>query len=592
MGVVLGKTLGEIFTQRHQLNRKDVRFFHRSNAPHASLTQRWQGWTYDEVIESASFLRDALQTAGVRQEDRIALWSGPRIETRLIELAVLGCHAWSVPLFPNANLSDVTYVLGHSEPSILFVENSIQARSLFQLDLSRWGFLKKIVVLDLDSDLRELEQQSPLFISLQDFQKQAQRYPVAEFKKKLLHAQPSNTVMLCYTPGCSGTPKGVLLSHDNWISSIEACVKASEGYLEPQQEVVLSCLPPATTLGRLESWLIYAMDWTQYYCEHPEKLMTNLMEVQPSVVFLPPRDLETLYRQVSGEIKNLSHLRQQTLKQVPSLLTSWVFPAIKKRTGGNLRYIVSSGSSVPPPIAQDFSHWGISFFEGYGLTETTGPIALNTPEHSQYGSVGKPMPGTEIKTDWDGEIFVRSRKNFVGYYKDTPATQNKRFKDGWLGTGDLGYFDSKGFLHIIARKKDFGVELQKLGIEPQKIEALAKLEPYIQELVVHTGETQAVVALITLKREEIIQYAALTHLFYSSYAELTQHRKIYELIQKSIESLNQKLAPRENIYRFIILPQEFSIERGELTPSFQPRRQMIEQHYSEELQHLHSATLD
>ncbi|MCM2323213.1 MAG: AMP-binding protein, partial [Oligoflexia bacterium] len=257
--------------------------------------------------------------------------------------------------------------------------------------------------------------------------------------------------------------------------------------------------------------------------------------------------------------------------------------------GGRLRCAICGGAPLPREIGEFFHMAGVPILEGYGLTETCAPVALNTLDDPRYGTVGRPLPEVGLRIGEDGEILVKSRKVFAGYFK-APEDTAQAIRNGWLHTGDIGVIDKDGFLRVTDRKKDLIVTSSGKNIAPQKIEKLAITYKLISHFVVHGDRRNFLTALITLKQEEAIKFANENQILFSEYSELMKNSKVLSAVQRIVSEVNQKLASFETIKRFIILPHDFSVESGELTPSLKVRRKVIAERYRRELDSLYKQT--
>jgi long-chain acyl-CoA synthetase len=341
--------------------------------------------------------------------------------------------------------------------------------------------------------------------------------------------------------------------------------------------------------------------------------MTNIAEARPTILFAVPRIFEKAHARIEAMVEQGPALKRDLFrwamgagkrtmralwdKRTPSpvdqiqfrVAQKLVFGKIAQRFGGRLQFALCGGAPLPKEIGEYFAICGINVMEGYGLTETSAPVALMTPDDVRFGWVGKPLPEVAIKIAADGEVLVKSRKIFKGYYKNPEAT-SEAIQDGWFHTGDIGEINSDGFLRITDRKKDLIITSAGKNIAPQKVENLAKTQKFISQFVVHGDKRNYLVALVTVDRDSLVQWAKDNQVLFSKFEELVRNPKVQNLVQKSIDQLNSGLASFETIKKFMIIPQEFSIENGELTPSMKVKRKFITQKYAKELDSLYEAT--
>ena len=430
-----------------------------------------------------------------------------------------------------------------------------------------------------------------------------------EFQKRLQAVQPTDTFTICYTSGTTGIPKGAVLTHDSLMSVLEDAHAVWSAYLKDQGEVVLSFLPFSHILGRVESLALHVFGWHQAFAENLDRLLDNISQVRPTLLFAVPRLFEKAHHRIAAQLalsptkkrvfdaglhagfRVLGARERGTIPAVGDRVVHQaarvgLFGAIRSRFGGRLRFVISGGAPLPKEVGEFFYVMGIPVFEGYGLTETCAPVTLNTPDHFAFGTVGRPLPEVRVKIAADGEVLIQSRKVFKEYYRD-PATTAEVLRDGWFHTGDIGEIDASGYLKITGRKKDIIVTSAGKNIAPQKIEAVAASQPWINQFVVHGDRRHYLTALITLHVDQVTEFARQNAILYSAYNELIRHPKVIARTQQVVDLINKQLASYETIKAFVILPGEFTVQTGELTPSLKVRRNVVTSRYRSELDHLY-----
>jgi long-chain acyl-CoA synthetase len=362
-------------------------------------------------------------------------------------------------------------------------------------------------------------------------------------------------------------------------------------------------------LGRIEIWGHAIIGHTLAFAESIEKLRDNLLEVKPTLMISVPRVFEKIYSGILSQAE-VSPLRSRVFqwalsvgreisrckiekKSVPVDLAlryrvakKLVFDAISERLGGRLRFAISGGAPLSPSIAEFFHSTGLLILEGYGLTETTAAIAVNTPFDYRFGTVGKPIGDVRFKIADDGEILVHSKKVMKEYHKNPDETA-RVLRDGWFHTGDIGEISEDGYLRITDRKKDLLKTAGGKYVAPQRLEGLLKTNRFISQVHIHGDQRKYVVALVTLNMPEVEKFSAENGIPNQDPAKLVQHPKIRELARKAIAEANSHLASFESIKNFAILPSEFTIESGELTPSLKIKRKVVEQNYADLIQSLY-----
>lgn len=616
MSIIIGKTISETFLARVRANPDFVGFQFR-----ASGSSQWETLTYRAFHESCRILSFGLMGLGVKPGDKVAILSRTRIEWSLCDMAILGARAVTVPIYPSNTRPETIYTLAHSDTVVAIVEDSSQLDKILGAraqDPACLPLLRKIVVIEPSAmkiavnPSQNIEDVLTLQALRELGRREEGRNP-ARFDENLSSARSSDPLTICYTTGTTGVPKGVLLTHDNLMSVMDDAIDRAGNRIHPGEEILLSFLPFSHVLGKLESMIVHVIGAREVFCPDLEQLPQLMMEVKPTVVFAVPRVFEKAHQGILSLAQRGSARRRRIFetaiaigrdyqarlcsKQRPSLklrtrhalARRWVLSRITDRFGGRLRFAISGGAALNPEVGAFFHACGIRILEGYGLTETTAPITLNDFDCPRFGTVGKPLHDVTLKIAEDGEILVKSRKVFQGYYKNPEETANV-LRDGWFHTGDIGFIDDQGDLHITDRKKDLIVTSAGKNIAPQKIERIAKTQSPLNEIVVHGDGRNYLTALVTLYRDQVIQYANEHNILFSEYSELIKNPRIVGWVEKAVESVNQQLASFETIKKFIILPGDFTIEGGELTASLKVRRNVVESRYREQLDGLYAGS--
>ncbi|MBI2068161.1 MAG: long-chain fatty acid--CoA ligase [Deltaproteobacteria bacterium] len=554
----------------------------------------WKALSWIEAAERVMKIGCGLQSIGVKKGDAVALYSSTRVEWTLSDLGILSIGAITVPIYQSNTVEQAAYIIKDSEAGVVIVEN---------LDL-----LKKV--------RSENKTVSVLLISGQSSGKSVvtwseimiQRGDQASWRKGVEQIKSTDVATYVYTSGTTGNPKGVILTHKNFmaeVGSLEKVLKIEQNYES------LLFLPLAHIVARALQFFHLKVGFVQAYAESIEKLVDNLAEIRPHFFVAVPRIFEKVYERIHAQVKSGSKLKQwifhwatsvgrdvsqrrQQRKRLPLLLqfqhklaSLLVFKKLKARLGGRVLFTISGGAPLSQEIGEFFDAAGILILEGYGLTETTAAINCNRPDGFKFGFVGPVVEGVEEKIAPDGEILVRGPVIFQGYYKKPEATREVLTPDGWFHTGDIGEFDMDGFLKITDRKKDIIVTAGGKNVAPQNIENILKMVPYISQVVVHGDKRKYLSALVTLNRDQVEKYAHSTGISFGDFSELTRHPKIYALIQKSIEEKNRKLASFETIKKFAILEGDFSQESGELTPTLKVKRRFVSEKYKDVLSQLY-----
>ncbi len=612
MPLITRKTVSDTYLTRVKATPLAVGFQFKPRNEVIGPLGVWKKVTFGAFDQECRLLSYGLMGLGIEPQDHIAILSTTRYEWALADIAILGAKAVTIPVYASNIADDIVFILNHSEAKLVFLEDARQFEKIIdrQNDLPH---LKHIVLFEPGAMNLAMGRKDVLTLqALKELGRREQVKKPNQFEDNLTSAAPTDLITICYTSGTTGTPKGAMISHENMMSVLDDCVTVFKKQIQSETERLVAFLPASHIIGKVELLATFVFGWQECYAENFDRLIDNMMEIKPTIMFAVPRIFEKAHQTILANVRSGSRLEKEAFQwalrsgkeyfepiwndQKPKLIATTQYQAAKRtifkkilsRFGGKLRFTICGGAPLPKDVGQIFQIIGLPILEGYGLTETSAPVTLNTLEHYKLGSVGRPLPEVSIKIADDGEILVKSKKVFCGYYK-LPAETRDSFSSQWFHTGDIGYLDQDGFLFITDRKKDLIVTSGGKNIAPQKIENLAKNFPYIHQIVVHGDQRNFLTALVTLDRDRVIQYAQENNILFSEYSELIKNPKIKYLIQKDIDGLNSELASFETIKRFIILPRDFSIESGELTPSLKVKRGAINLKYKPELDSLYSA---
>jgi long-chain acyl-CoA synthetase len=420
-----------------------------------------------------------------------------------------------------------------------------------------------------------------------------------DFEKTALEIHPDEVASIIYTSGTTGIPKGVILSH----ASIVHNIKSLRAIVEfKDTDVILSFLPLSHILERMCTFAFLYVGATIAYAESIETVGENLVEARPTIMVSVPRLFDKIYARVIDQVLAGSALKkkiffwavrvgkkQGQMKLRGEPVIGWlkfrygvakklVFSKILAKTGGRVRFFVSGGAPLSKDIAEFFYAAGLTVIEGYGLTETSPVIACNTIEGVKFGTVGRPVPGVEVKIAPDGEILTRGPNLMKGYYKKEAETREV-LVDGWLHTGDIGTLDDEGFLAITDRKKDLIITAGGKNVAPQPIENLLKTSSYIANAVVVGGNRKFISALIVPNFDKLEAYARAGDIPFGNRVELVGREEIRNFLLAEVNRCTPNLAPYERVKKIALLDREFEIDAGEITPTLKVRRSIVEQKY-------------
>jgi long-chain acyl-CoA synthetase len=522
----------------------------------AYLEEQPDGWrevSWEEAGRRVDALARALLGRGVRRGDAVAVLARTRLEWILLDWAIMSVGAVVVGLYPTNTASECGYILTHSGTVLAFAEDDEQHAKLASV------FDGPIVLFD---ELPGLERSAG----------DALPEPVDE----------DDLATLIYTSGTTGPPKACMLTHKNLV----AAAQGVRGQLEDQSDTVLLFLPMAHSFARIAHQSATMHGSTLALVADVARVPEALQRTKPTILPAVPRVYEKIHANVVGEIERSSRvkraigrwaLRVGATKSPSSLqgriADALVFRKVRERLGGRLRLGISGAAPLGIDVLEFFRSLNMLVIEGYGLTETASSLSVNDPEDYRFGTVGRPVDGTEVRIAEDGEILVRSDSVFSGYYKEPEATAAVFTEDGFFRTGDVGEVDADGFVKITDRKKDLIITAGGKNIAPQNLENALKASRFVSQAVVIGDRRPYVTALITLDWEAVNGSGTNPE----------------QLVQKLVDGVNKDRVRVEQIKRFAILPRDFSQEAGELTPTLKLRRRVVHEHFSAEIESLYSS---
>ncbi|HSU35382.1 MAG TPA: long-chain fatty acid--CoA ligase [Propionibacteriaceae bacterium] len=559
--------------------------------------ERWVSLTWSQTKDKAFQLAAGLLALGVERENRVAIVSSTRIEWILADLAIMCAAGATTTVYPTTTPDDVAYILADSESKIVFAEDEVQVAKILD-HLEDLPAITKVVQITGRVD-------HELVISWADLERLGAEHLAANptaVEDAIAGIQPDDLATLIYTSGTTGRPKGVRLVNDSW-TYVGAAVEVYD-ILYPDDLQYL-WLPLSHAFGKVLIAAQLRIGFATAVDGRIDKIVENLAEVHPTFMAGAPRIFEKVRARVMttaahgpkakifawafGVGRKVSPLRlagqepKGLLKVQYALADKLVFSKIKARMGGNIRFFVSGSAALNRDVQEWFHAAGLLVLEGYGLTETSAFTCVNNPRTTRFGTVGPPLPGSEVKIAEDGEILVKGPSVMQGYHNE-PEGVTGSFVDGWFATGDIGELDDHGYLRITDRKKDLIKTSGGKYIAPQKIEGVIKAVcPYISQVMVHGEGRRYVSALITLDPEAIEGWASEQGKTGASASELAGSSEVREMLEGYIAAANEKLERWETIKRFEILPAEFTVEEGEVTPSLKVRRRVVETKYSDRL---------
>jgi len=555
--------------------------------------------TYTELGRRVYALARALHELGVRKGDRVAILAENCPEWAITDWATLCLGAITVPIYPTLTAPQVGEILSDSEPKVLVVSDKKQLHKAREA-VEGTGLNPQMICIASGGT-----GETPTFEQMLN---QPGALTESELRALVETSQPDDIITFIYTSGTTGEPKGAMLTHRNFISNIEAVLELIDWRPD---DVFLSFLPLSHVFERTCGHFlpIYA-GLTIAYAESLFTLANDMLEVKPTLMLGVPRFYASVMDRILASVRQMPPLRQKLFyrtlevgkvysrclregRPVPlgirlqhAILDKLVASKIRERIGGRLRYFVSGGAALPKEVAEFFHAFGILILEGYGLTETSPVLTVNPPNAPRFGSVGKPIPGVEIKIAEDGEILARGPNIMLGYYKKPEATAAAIDPDGWFHTGDVGHIDADGYLYITDRKKDIIVLANGKNVAPQPIENMLKQSDLIQEAVVYGDGMSAPVALIVPNIDALRAFAKQQGIEATDDDALLNHDAVQKRFRQELERVNRELADFQRLKGFRLISKPFSIETGELTPTLKVKRRVVAEKYAHLLQEM------
>jgi long-chain acyl-CoA synthetase len=560
----------------------------------------WLTWA--EVSVRAKAIAAGLHEVGVRTEDRVAILAGTRIEWVLADLGIMCSGAATTTVYPTTEAEDAQYIVRDSGSKVLIAENAEQAAKLTGVGLDA------VIVIDGPAaegqvTLAELEERGAAVLA----GKPTLIEDIAETVK------PEHLATLIYTSGTTGRPKGVELLHAGWVWQGQR--QAELGLLNADDLQYL-WLPLSHSFGKTLLCGIIFVGLPTYVDGRVDKLIDNLGAIRPTLMCAAPRVFEKVYNRVVSQAKDAGgakwkiftwalgvgkrHAAERHAGRTPggllafqySLATRLVFSKLHARLGGRIRAMVSGSAPLAKEIGEFFHAANLNVLEGYGLTETSAGSFINREEAVKLGTVGQAIGDLECKIAEDGEVLLRGTPVMRGYHNLPAETEAAFTEDGWFRTGDIGELDGKGFLRITDRKKDLIKTSGGKYVAPSHIEGMFKsICPYTSQAVVIGQARNYCSMLLTLDPDGIAQWAVGTPLEGKSYTEIVSSKAAHDLLDGYVKELNTRLNRWETIKKFVILPRDFTIEEGELTPSLKVKRRVVETTFESDIAKMYSGAV-
>jgi long-chain acyl-CoA synthetase len=550
---------------------------------------QWRSISSNELYRNVVGVSRALQKCGVTKGDRVAILSENRPEWTIADFACLLTGAVVVPIYATLTPEQIAYLLRDSGARTIFVSSEKQLQKISSIRTRTP--LKEIVAMDAVENAQAC--------AMQEWMENGPSESDPWFDAAARAASPDDLATIIYTSGTTGTPKGAMLTHSNMVANINVSLS---DFPVGRSEISISFLPLSHVTARHVDFVLLYHGVTLAYVSFPDQLPQALLEVRPTVIVGVPRVYEKVHAQVEQKAKGFpkrqiyrwalsvgrAHREEILRGEMPNsfawrMANRLLYSKVRAGMGGRGELFISGGAPLGRQLAEWYADIGIRIHEGYGLTETSPVIAVNTPKAHKLGTVGKPLPNLEVRIAADGEVLVRGPSVFQGYWNKAEETKNA-FTDGWFKTGDIGNLDDQGYLSITDRKKDLIKTSGGKFIAPQPLENSLKHNALIAEAVVLGDRRKFPAVLIAPCFSLLEDWARENHIVFSSRQELIREVKVRELYEGLVAELNQDLARFEQLKKVVLAEEEFSAENGLLTASMKLRRRAVEERYRREIE--------
>ena len=588
----------------NQLLFEAVEKYDKADALQVRVGEQYVSISHKTLLERVRRVSDGLAAIGVKRGDRVAILAENRPEWAIADFACLTSGITDVPLYPSLPAEQLCYPLRDSGAVAIFVSTEAQAAKLLAIR-AEVPAIKTVIVFNAsaaksaDMTLDALEKRG----AGADAPGRA-----AEFRSTALRVQPNDLATIIYTSGTTGEPKGVMLSHDNIYSNVAATRNA---LVMRGDDVSLSFLPLSHILQRMGDYWFFTTGTCIAYVDSFDLVPIAMTQVRPTIAISVPRLYEKIYARVLENALAGGAVKKRIFFWARSVADRWadqklagrepagllalqysiaqklVFSKLKARTGGRLRYFVSGGAPLAPEINKFFYAAGLVILEGYGLTETSPVIGVNTPENFRIGTIGKPIDGVEVKIAEDGEILTRGPHVMQGYYNKPDATRDSIDAEGWFKTGDIGVIED-GFIRITDRKKDIIVTAGGKNIAPQPIENAVKTNKYVSQAVMIGDKRKFPVMLVVPNWDNVEKWAKGKNLLWTERAQLLAMPAIRAMMESEVQSKFDGLAHFEMPKKIALLEHDFSVDSGELTPTLKVKRRVIDKNYKAVIDRLYT----
>ena len=573
-------------------------FARNPNFPSISIQtdDEWKTITAAEFRDLVRNVAKGLIADGLQPGDRIAIFSRTRYEWTVADYAIWYAGCVTVPIYETSSPEQVEWIISDSHVVATFFEAQ-RTTLAFQPIAAQVPHMTHSYIFG-DDVLTELALKGA---SISD----------SDLESRRTAAGPNDPATLIYTSGTTGRPKGCIVTHGNLIAEVDTLVKAVPEVFDVPEASTLIFLPLAHVFGRLIQVAMLRGEVTIGHCPNPAALLKDLGSFKPSFLLAVPRVFEKVFNGSAAKAHEASPIKGKIFDRAAAVAIAYsealdhghvskgltlqhglfdklVYSKLRHAMGGRVTHAISGGAALGARLGHFYRGIGLIILEGYGLTETTAGSTLNLPKSLKIGSVGRPLPGTGVRIESDGEVLLKGPHVFSGYWNNEAATAEVMTSDGWFRTGDIGELDGEGFLRITGRKKELIVTAGGKNVAPAVLEDRLRANPIISQCVVVGDNKPFIGVLVTLDQDALPQILAANNIESAPMAELVDNANVRELVQKAVNVANEAVSNSEAIKKFVILPEDLTIDNGYLTPKMSIRRHLIVQDFANDIEGLYS----
>ncbi len=592
-------TIPGMFLESTKINAERPAYFEK-------VAGEWKEYKYSDVRDIVKKFAAGLASLGLGKDDKVAIQSNNCPRWAFSDYAIASIGAASVTVYPTLISSQIKYIIDNSDTQYVITQDQSQTDKILEF-IQDSPKLKGIIAMDNTHD------PARNIISFEHIMELGEKHikdTGFTLEKASKDVKPNDLLTLIYTSGTTGNPKGVMLSHNNLISNLKAGHKAID--FGPDDTLV-SLLPLSHVFERMTGhYTMFSLGTKTYYAESIDTIGENLLEVKPTIVIAVPRVFEKINAKVVDKVSNDPAIRQKifwwavgvggeaakllTRGKQPSGMLGFkfkiadklVFSKLKARVGGNLRFFASGGAPLSKEVGEFFASANIPILEGYGLTETSPIITVNRESLYKFGTVGCLIDKVDVKIADDGEILCKGPNVMLGYYKNPEATAEAIDKDGWFHTGDIGKFDEDNYLMITDRKKSILVTAGGKNIAPAPLELALTSSKYIEQALAIGDTRKFVSALMVPAFEALEEWAKGKNLDYGNRQSLLDHHEVHALFDAEVAKTMENFSRYEQIKKYALLPNEWTIESGETTPKLSVKRKVVEKNYAKDIEKIYA----